>query len=88
MSVIQELSNITKLPIDELTKGYSIQILSGKAMNISNYKKILIYTMNRLVLSTNSGTVEVIGENIKISELDSGTITIKGKINSLSLGGK
>ena len=84
----EELTNIVGLPFDELSSGYKLELVAGKALSVTNYKKILIYTKNKIVLSLKHGIIEILGENLTIKQLDIGSIIVSGIIHSISDGEK
>lgn len=84
----EELTNIVGLPFDELASGYKLELVAGKALSVTNYKKILIYTKNKIVLSLKHGIIEILGENLTIKQLDIGSIIVSGIIHSISDGEK
>jgi len=85
---IQELSNIVKLPFDEINKDFKIISLSNKSLYISNYIKILDYTPNRVVLKVYKDFLEILGSELCISQINKNEIILKGNILSILFGGK
>lgn len=83
---ISEIVDICKLPFDEVLKDYKVIAISSKALYISNYKKILDYSQERVVLKIPADTLEILGENMCIRQINKGEIVISGKIYSFSLG--
>ncbi len=88
MDYLGEVGKTVNLPYEEVLSGYKVEVFSGKALAISNFKKILIYTSDHLVVSVKGGVVDITGSDIKIRQLDSGTITISGKLENINLGAK
>ena len=85
---ISEIVDICKLPFDEVMKDYKVISIGGKALYISNYKKILDYSKDRIALKIPSNTLEIEGEDMCIRQINKGEIVISGKIISFGLGVK
>lgn len=82
----EEITKIVGLPFDELVSDYKVELIAGKVLSVSNYKKILIYTKNKIVFSLKHGIIEVLGEDLTIKELDKGSIIVSGVIHKVSDG--
>lgn len=85
---IQELINIVKLPFDEINKDYKLIMLGSKTIFISNYKKILDYTQDRVVLKVYKDYLEINGRELFISLINKHELILKGEILSCVIGGK
>lgn len=71
---------------EELTMGLAkIVILGNQECLIENYKGIIQYENNKIVLKTTSGNVVVEGDNLHINEIGEGEMLINGKILNLIL---
>jgi len=74
---------------EELTMGLAkIVILGNQECLIENYKGIIQYENDKIVLKTASGNVVVEGDNLHINEIGEGEMLIKGKILNLFLEGE
>lgn len=60
----------------------------GKTLCIQNYKKIVKYSPEKIVLKTHKELLNVVGKNLKIKTLDSGEIIVVGDISTLSYDSK
>ena len=85
-NLIQELSDIIKLPFNEINKDFKLIMLSNKMIYVSNYIKILDYSTEKLVLKVHKDFIEIKGENLFISQINKHEIIIKGTILSYCLG--
>lgn len=83
---ISELTNICKLPFEDVTKNFKLIWFGVTGLYIANYKKIIDYSKQKVVLKISNNTLEVIGQELIISLINKGEILIKGSINSISLG--
>ena len=81
---INEIIDICKLPFDEISKDYKAIIIGGKCVYVSNYKKIIDYTMSKIVLKVFNGILEILGDEMKIQQINKKEIVICGKIMSLN----
>lgn len=84
---IQEISDIVKLPFNEINKDFKIIMLSNKVLYVCNYIKILDYSCEKLVLKVHKNYLEISGNGLYISQINRNEIVIKGVINSYSFGG-
>ena len=66
--------------------NHSINILSRKAINITEVKKIENFDNKEFLLETSMGFLLIKGEDLEIIKLDTyeGKLSIKGKIDSLN----
>jgi len=83
-----EIINICKLPFEEVSNDYKVLLIAGKSIYISNYKKIIDYSDSKVILKIKNNTLEIIGENMEIVQINKGEILINGKIFSFGLGVK
>lgn len=83
---IQELVEICKLPFDEIGKGYKLILLNGRGVYVCNYKKIIDYSSEKVVLKVHNNTLEISGENLQLNLVNKGEIVIVGKIFSFGIG--
>ena len=83
---IKEVINICRLPFDEISRDYKVIMLGGKAIYICNYKKIIDYSSNKVVLKIKNNTLEISGDVLEINQINKGEIVISGKIYSFGLG--
>lgn len=83
---IQEIIQVCKLPFNELIQDYKIIQLGNRAIYISNFKKVIDYSIEKIVLKLKKGVLEVIGRDLYICQINSGEIIIKGCIESFGMG--
>lgn len=83
---IKELADICGLPFGEIVKDTKVIAVGMKILYISNYKKIISYSSDKIDLKVKKDVVHILGENLIIKQMDKGEIIISGKINSFSVG--
>lgn len=83
---ISEIAGICKLPFSEILKDFKIIQLGKKAIYICNYKKIIDYSSEKVVLKIQGNTLEIGGKDLFISQINRGEIIIKGDIYNVGLG--
>ena len=85
---IEELSDIIKLPFNEISKDSKVVMIGNKVLYVSNFIKILDYSSEKLSLKVYKNYLEIAGSNLIISQINKGEIIVKGNIMSYSFGGK
>ena len=84
---IEELSNIVKLPFNEISKDFKIICVSNKILYISNFIKILDYTNEKIIIKVKKNqNVEVFGCDLCIGQINKKELVIKGNIENLDFG--
>ena len=85
---IKEIINICRLPFNEITTDFKIIWLGNNIIYVCNYKKLLDYSQEHIMLKVNKTTLEIEGNDIAIKQMNRGEIVITGKFNSICLGDK
>ena len=83
---IKEIIDICRLPFNEITTDFKIIWLGNNIIYVCNYKKLLDYSQERIVLKVNKTTLEISGNDIAIKQMNKGEIVITGRLNSICLG--
>lgn len=83
---VAEMSKICKLPFEEVSKSFKLIWFGFNGLYISNFKKIIDYRKEMVVLKIINNTLEVSGEDLNISLINKGEIIIRGNILGISLG--
>lgn len=83
---LHELTEVAKLPFDEISKEFKVIMLGNKLLHITNYLKILDYSKESISLKVKKNILNVIGSDLIISQINKREIIIKGEIYSFSLG--
>lgn len=83
---IQELVEICKLPFSEIKNDFKVIQLGRYAIYVCNYKKIIDYSINKIILKVQKGTLEILGNELYISQINKGEIIVKGDIQSFGVG--
>lgn len=77
---IEELLSICKLPISEIKNDCKIIQIGESLISVTNYKSIIDYTLDKVVLKIKEGLLEIVGENLIIKLINKSEIIICGKI--------
>ena len=62
-------------------------LLGNNEFRIENYNGIIEYEVNRIRVSTASGVISVMGDELSISELDNDELLVSGLIKRIDLEG-
>lgn len=82
---LDEIINACKLPFSEVVTEFKVIQIGNKIIYIGNFKKILDYSNNRVALKTSKEVVEIVGNNLLISQINKNEIIIKGDIYSFGV---
>ncbi len=66
-------------------KNFKVTVFKNK-VNINNYKEILIFEDNQVLVTTIEDSVKVKGENLTINRLENNELLIEGKIKTVEFG--
>ena len=80
---LEELYELAGCKSSDLTDKYKILVLGGVVAYISNYKRILSYNADLIVVKVKDNEINVQGSKLRIVSLDGGELIIKGNINSV-----
>lgn len=84
---IEELSNIVKLPFNEISKDFKVICVSNKILYISNFIKILDYTNEKIIIKVRKNqNIEICGNGLCIGQINKKELVIKGNIQILDFG--
>lgn len=83
---ISELTEVCKLPFLETFKDFKVIQLGTKGIYVSNFQKLIDYSVNKIVLKVPTNTLEISGNNLKINQMNKREIVVAGKIHSICLG--
>ncbi|MGN0961832.1 MAG: YabP/YqfC family sporulation protein [Christensenellales bacterium] len=83
---LNEICDICKLPFNEINQDFKVIQLGTKAIYVCNFKKIIDYSIGKVVLKIQKGTLEIIGNDLYISQINKSEIIIKGFIESFGVG--
>lgn len=83
---INELASVCKLPFNEVLNDFKIIQIGSRVIYVSNYIKIIDYSVEKVVLKIKNNTFEINGSDLFISQINKKEIVIKGNISSCGLG--
>lgn len=81
--LLSRLSDKTMIPEDIMTGCCSMIATGQRELIIENYKSILEYQSDRLVVLTRQGRIEICGKKLEIGYYGKEEMKIVGKIESL-----
>ena len=82
---LNEIVSACKLPFSEVLSEFKVVQIGQKVIYICNFKKILDYSCNRIVLKAVKDVIEVVGSDLVISQIEKNEIIIKGEILSFGV---
>ena len=85
MSVSERIFTAMELPGDLTCKAPIITIIGPAQVLIENYKNILSYKSDQLIVITCQGRVILRGENLEIARYTALEMEVKGKITAVLL---
>lgn len=68
-----------------LEEEFSMTVIKNK-INIVNYKKIVHFDFNKVIISHENGNIIILGENLVVSKLLNDEVLITGSIKKIELG--
>lgn len=77
-----EISETLELPKEITLDLPKITLVGNLQLNIENHKGIIEYNTQRIRISSNSGMIKIIGQNLYIKTIIKEEIIITGEINS------
>lgn len=87
MDSILNNGSFSYLPKDVLKNELILHIVGNKRLDIENHKGIVEYNEDRIRIKSKYGVILFIGRSMLIKEIDPYTITIFGKLTSISYEG-
>lgn len=82
---LEELGNVTGLPLDETLSTYTVTNVGGKAVSITNFKKLLVYEPQRIIVQVKPGKLNIEGSELVVMMLDPKNLVVKGHIENIFL---
>ena len=85
INFIDEFAKLIDVPFDEVIKDYSYLVVGGRIIYITNYLKIVTYSLTDISLKVKGGVLHISGSDLTLKELDKHSITIIGNITSVNM---
>ena len=83
---INEILSVCGLPFNEVSNDYKLIVLGGKCLYLSNYNRIIDYSVSKIVLKVKKDIIEIDGESMQISQINKNEIMVAGKIINIKVG--
>lgn len=85
-NLINEISDMSGLPINEAVGAYKYVNIGGRTVYVQNYKDVLSFNEEEIILKLKDGELKIIGENLNIKDLNLNSIVISGVISLIEKG--
>lgn len=83
---LKEIVEICGLPFAEVLGDTKFVFIGGKALYVSNYRKVITYGKNEIDLRIKKDVIHILGEDLIIKQLDKTEIIVAGKIGGIMVG--
>lgn len=83
MGLVNEIFNSLDMSIT--SNEYRYYNIGGKAVYIENFIKIIAFSKEEIILKLKKGMFKVIGSELKIVELNKGSMLISGSIKGVEV---
>lgn len=77
---LEDIMNMTGLPLDIIGGGFSLINFNNKALFISGYVSLLSVTDSQIKLKLKRGVLDVVGKELKLKDMQSDCVMIVGDI--------
>ncbi|NCB48697.1 MAG: hypothetical protein EOM55_03660 [Clostridia bacterium] len=81
----EDISNLTGLPFDYLTKGFRVINLSNRAVYVEGYKGLIDTESGEMNIKLKKGVIKLTGKNLKIKNLNIETLLVVGEIQTIEM---
>lgn len=79
-SFFEDIAKITGLPFDILNSGFRLINFCNKSFYVEGFKTLIEFSSEVVSLKLTKGSVKIVGNNLKIKNLNKDTILIVGDI--------
>ncbi len=80
-----EISQLTGLPFDNLSKGFRLINLSNRALYVEGYTGLIDAENGEMNIKLKKGIVRLTGKNLKIKNLNLGSLLVVGEIQTVEM---
>lgn len=84
-SFFEEIAKLSGMSYDVFNNNFKIINFGNKVIFIQQYKNIITFENVEITIKLKHGIVKVLGENLKIKNMNEGSIIISGNIKSLEV---
>ncbi|MBQ2726409.1 MAG: YabP/YqfC family sporulation protein [Clostridia bacterium] len=85
-SIRKKLSELLSLPVDVISGIPVFTVRGREELEVDGCTGILVYEADRVVLSVKGQRMTVKGEKLRLEDFRDTTLTVRGRIVSLSFG--
>ena len=83
----KRFAEIGDLPSELVTNRSRMVLLGNTEFTLENYNGIIEYEVNKIRVSTATGVISIIGEDLTLSELNNDELLVSGLIKNIGLEG-
>lgn len=84
-SFFEEITKISGLPFQIFNDNFKLINFGNKAVYIENFKNIVSFESFEVVIKLSKGITKILGENLKIKNMNTNSIVIVGDIKNLEI---
>ena len=81
---LEELCELSDTKLFDIKDNYKLIMLGNNILYVANFKRVLAFTDNCIVLKVGKGELSIEGICLTIKSLEIGEIIIKGTINQIT----
>ncbi len=85
LSFLDEITSLSGLPFDYINNGFRVINLSNKAVYIEGFTALIDVTNFEIGVKLKKGVVKLLGDNLKVKNMNLQTIIITGDIKSVEI---
>ena len=85
--ILAKLSDVTELPLNELCKDFSANILGRREITVEGVLSIYSYESDCIILEVCGDRVYIIGEKLVLKNFYHSTLCVGGVIKKVEIGG-
>lgn len=81
----EEISNLTGLPFDDLSKGFRVINISNRAVYVEGFTGLIDTESGEMNIKLKKGVIKLCGKNLKIKNLNLDSLLVVGEIHSVEM---
>ena len=84
-SFFEEIAKLSMVPYEVFNSNFKIINFGNKVIYIEQFKNIVTFEPTEITVKLARGIVKILGENLKIKNMNTSSIIISGNITSLEV---